>query len=71
MYIASGALEMIDPVLEGSGGIVSGHIRLSAMLSGRKYPGLRLFSEIHPGLGHVDAAPTTLARGLRLLYPKR
>jgi len=36
----------------------------------RGYPGLRLYSEIHQGLGHVDTGPVSLARGLRLLYPK-
>ena len=70
IYMGSGSLEMDDPVLEGTGHIVSGQIRLSAALRGRSYPGLRLHSEIHPGLGHTDAVGSTLARGLRLLYAR-
>lgn len=71
IYMASGSLEMDDPMLEGIGHIVSGQIRLAAALRGRNYPSLRLFSEIHPGLGHSDAAGTTLVRGMRLLYAKQ
>lgn len=70
IYMASGSLEMDDPMLEGIGHIVSGQIRLAAALRGRNYPSLRLFSEIHQGLGHSDAAGTTLVRGMRLLYAK-
>ena len=70
IYLASGSLEMDDPMLEGIGQIVSGQMRLAAALRGRNYPGLRLRSEIHPGLGHADAAGTTLVRGMRTLYGK-
>ena len=70
IYLASGSLEMSDPMLEGIGQIVSGMIRLSAALSGRGYPSLKLVTEIHPGLGHSDGASTTLNRGLRVLYAK-
>lgn len=70
IYLASGSLEMDDPMLEGIGQIVSGQMRLAAALRGRNYPGLRLRSEIHPGLGHGDAAGTTLVRGIRTLYGK-
>jgi uncharacterized protein len=70
IYMASGSLEMDDPYLEGIGHIVSGQIRLAAALRGRKYPGLELFTEIHHGLGHGDAAGTTLVRGMRLLYAR-
>lgn len=68
IYLASGSLEMDDPMYEGTGQIVSGQMRLAAALRGRNYPGLKLYTEIHPGLGHADAAGTTLVRGLRLLY---
>jgi len=68
IYMASGSLEMDDPMLEGIGKIVSGQTHLAAALRARKYPGLSLTVEIHHGLGHSDAAPTTLARGLRTLY---
>lgn len=70
IYMASGGLEMEDPFLEGIGQIVSGQARLSAALRTRNYPGLRLVTEIHPGLGHADVIGTTAARGLRVLYGK-
>lgn len=70
IFIASGSLEADDPMLEGVGRIVSGQMHLAAMLRSRKYPGLSLYSEINPGLGHADGAATTLARGMRLLYAK-
>jgi hypothetical protein len=68
IYMASGSLEIDDPFLEGIGRIVSGQARFGAVLRGRTYPSLKLTSEIHHGLGHVDAAGTTLARGIRVLY---
>ncbi len=71
IYMASGSLEMDDPFLEGVGRIVSGQSHLAATLQSRKYPGLRLYTEIHSGLGHIDSGPATLARGLRLLYPNK
>jgi predicted alpha/beta superfamily hydrolase len=70
IYLASGSLEIDDPFIEGVGQIVSGQARLGALLRGRRYPGLVLHSEIHQGLGHSDAAAMTMARGLRLLYPR-
>lgn len=70
IYLGSGSLEADDPFLEGIGRIVSGQVHFAAMLRSRKYPSLKLFSEIHPGLGHSDAAGSTLIRGLRLLYAK-
>jgi predicted alpha/beta superfamily hydrolase len=70
IYMASGSLEMDDPSIEGIGQIVSGQVRLGGLLKTRKYPSLRLFSEIHQGLGHVDTAPASYARGLRLLLAK-
>jgi len=71
IYVASGTLEMDHPDFEGVGQIVSGQMRLGAALRGRKYPGLRLYSEMHQGLGHSDAAGTTLVRGMRLLYGRQ
>jgi predicted alpha/beta superfamily hydrolase len=70
IYLASGELEMDHPMFEGTGQIVSGMTHLSGKLRSRNYPGLKLFVEVHRGLGHSDAGPTTLARGLRLLYAK-
>jgi predicted alpha/beta superfamily hydrolase len=70
IYLASGSLEMADPYLEGMGQIVSGQVRLAAALAGRHYPGLKLYTEILPGLSHGDAAGTALVRGIRLLYGK-
>ena len=57
-------------MLEGIGHIVSGEVRLSAALRGRKYPGLTLYSEMLQGLGHEDAPGTAAVRGMRLLYSK-
>jgi hypothetical protein len=70
IYLASGSMEMDHPFYEGMGQIVSGQARFAAALRGRNYPGLRLFTEIHHGLSHGDAAGTTLVRGIRLLYGK-
>ena len=70
IYMASGELEMENPMLEGTGQIVSGMTHLGAKLKSRNYPGLKLYMEIHRGLGHSDAAGTTLNRGIRLLYGK-
>lgn len=71
VYLAFGTLEMDDAYMEGIGHIASGTARLAGVLRGRNYPGLRLHSEVHQGLGHVDTAPAALARGLRLLYPRQ
>jgi len=70
IYLASGSLELDHPWVEGVGRIVSGQAHFGAVLRGRKYPSLKLHSEIHQGLGHADAAGTTLVRGIRLLYPR-
>lgn len=70
VYMAFGTLEMDDAYTEGMGHITSGTARLAGVLRGRSYPGLRLLSEVHQGLGHSDTAPVSLARGLRLLYAK-
>ena len=70
IYLASGSLEMDDPFLEGIGRVVSGQAQFGAMLRSRKYPSLKLYSEIHNGLGHTDGAGTTLVRGMRLLYAR-
>jgi hypothetical protein len=70
VYLGSGSLEADDPFLEGIARVVSGQVHFASMLRSRKYAGLKLYSEIHPGLGHADAAGSTLSRGLRLLYAK-
>ena len=70
IYMASGSLEIDDPYLEGIGRIVSGQAHLGALLRSRNYQSLKLTSEIHHGLGHGDAAGTTLTRGIRVLYGK-
>ena len=70
IYFSSGSLEIDDPQLEGVGHIVSGTVRLTAALRGRKYPGLVLYSEVLSGLGHTDAPGTAAVRGMRLLYAK-
>jgi uncharacterized protein len=70
VYFASGGLEVTDPMLEGTGEIVSGMSHLAGVLASREYPGLKMTVEFHPGLGHTDAMGTSVARGLRLLYSK-
>lgn len=70
IYMAAGGLEMESPFLEGIGHIVSGMIQLGAGLKSRNYPGLSLTMEVHPGMGHSDVAPTTLNRGIRVVYGK-
>jgi predicted alpha/beta superfamily hydrolase len=70
IYLAAGGLEASDPQLEGVGEIVSGMSHLAGVLSSRKYPGLKLTIEYHPGMGHTDVMGTSVVRGLRTLYPK-
>jgi len=40
------------------------------VLAGRNYPGLKVTTEYHPGMGHTDVLGTSVARGMRILYPK-
>jgi predicted alpha/beta superfamily hydrolase len=70
IYMASGGLEMDHAMFEGIGQIVSGQMRLGAALKSRNYPGLKLLLEMHPNLSHSDVAPTTMNRGIRVLYGK-
>ncbi len=70
IYLASGALEASDPMLEGIGEIVSGMSHFAGVLATRKYPGLKLTIEYHPGMGHSDVMFTSVVRGLRILYAK-
>ena len=70
IYLAAGILEASDPLLEGMGEIVSGMSHLAGVLGSRKYPGLKLTIEYHPGMGHSDVMGTSVVRGLRTLYGK-
>ncbi len=70
VYMAAGMLETNSPFLEGVGKIVSGMAGFSGLLATRNYPNFRLQTEMHPGLGHSDAAAATFAIGLRRLYGK-
>jgi hypothetical protein len=70
IYLASGALEAADPMLEGVGEIVSGMSHFAGVLATRKYPGLKVTVEYHPGMGHSDVMGTSVVRGLRTLYAK-
>jgi predicted alpha/beta superfamily hydrolase len=70
IYLAAGVLEASDPQLEGMGEIVSGMSHLAGVLASRKYPGLRMTIEYHPGMGHSDVMGTSVVRGLRTLYGK-
>ena len=70
IYLGAGVLEAADPELEGMGEIVSGMSHFSGVLATRKYPGLRVTIEYHPGMGHTDVMGTSVVRGLRTLYGK-
>lgn len=70
IYLASGVLEAADPLLEGTGEIVSGMSHLAGVLASRQYPGLKMTIEFHPGMGHMDVMGTSVVRGLRSLYAK-
>ena len=70
IYLAAGVLEAADPQLEGMGEIVSGMSHFAGVLATRKYPGLKLTIEFHPGMGHTDVMGTSVVRGLRTLYGK-
>jgi len=70
IYMGAGTLEAADPIVEGLGLVVSGISRMTAALSGRHYPGLKIVTEYHPGMGHADAGGASIARGLRTLYPR-
>lgn len=70
IYLAAGTLEASDPQFEGIGEIVSGMSHLAGVLASRKYPGLKLAIEYHPGMGHTDVMATSVVRGLRTLYGK-
>ncbi len=68
IYLAAGVLEASDPQLEAVGEIVSGMSHFAGMLATRKYPGLKVAIEYHPGMGHTDVMGTSVVRGLRTLY---
>lgn len=70
IYFGAGVLEATDPLLEGMGEIVSGMSHLAGVLATRKYPGLKMTIEYHPGMGHTDVMGTSVIRGLRSLYAK-
>jgi predicted alpha/beta superfamily hydrolase len=70
VYLACGGLEVTDPMLEGTGEIVSGMSHLAGVLASRQYPGLQMTVEFHPGMGHSDVMGTSVVRGLRSLYSK-
>ncbi|WP_411818655.1 alpha/beta hydrolase [Hyphococcus sp. DH-69] len=67
IYMSSGSLEIDHPYIEALGRVISGQAQLGGVLNSRAYENLTLHSEIHNGLGHVDAAAAAYARGLRLL----
>ncbi|MBC7895724.1 MAG: hypothetical protein H7066_09930, partial [Cytophagaceae bacterium] len=70
IYFGAGVLEVADGQFEGIGRIVSGMSHITGKLASRNYPGLKVLTEYHPGMGHVDVLGTTVARGLRTLYGK-
>lgn len=70
IYFGAGTLEAADGQFEGIGRIVSGMSHITGKLASRNYPNLKLVTEYHPGMSHVDVLGTTVARGLRTLYGK-
>jgi predicted alpha/beta superfamily hydrolase len=71
VYMAAGMLETDTAFEEAVGKIVSGMAQFAGALATRNYPGLRIQTEMHPGLGHSDAAAATFAIGLRKLYGQK
>ena len=70
IYFGAGSLEIQHPMFEGTGHIVSGMNHLAGVLASRGYPGLKMTTEIHPGMNHTDVLGTVAVRGLRTLYGK-
>jgi hypothetical protein len=70
LYPGAGARDR-RPHARGNGRIVSGMPHLAGVLHGRQHPGLKLVTEYHPGMSHTDVMGTTVAWGLRRLYPKQ
>ncbi|MBM4188379.1 MAG: alpha/beta hydrolase [Gemmatimonadetes bacterium] len=70
IYFGAGDLEIQHQLYEGVGQIVSGMTRLAGLLASRNYPGLRMTTEVHPGMSHGDVMGTVVVRGLRTLYRK-
>src|SRR4051812_2779305 len=68
VYLAAGSLEATDLLLEVLGEVVSGMSHLAGVLGSRRYPGLKMTVEYHPGMNHNDVVGTTVVRGLRTLY---
>ena len=70
IYLGAGVMEASDPRLEGIGRIVSGMSHFAGVLASRQYPGLKVTTEYHPGMGHTDVMGTSVVRGMRTLYRK-
>jgi predicted alpha/beta superfamily hydrolase len=68
IYFGAGSLEILEEPFEAVIQTVSGMLRLAAVMRTRNYPSLKLFAEVHPGMGHADAMGTSVVRGLRSLY---
>ncbi len=68
IYFGAGSIEFQEELFEAVVKTVSGMVHLAAVLQTRNYPSLKLFTEIHPGMGHSDVMGTSVVRGLRSLY---
>ena len=68
IYFGAGSLEILEEPFEAVIQTASGMLHLAAVMRTRNYPSLKLFTEIHPGMGHSDVMGTSAVRGLRSLY---
>lgn len=68
IYFGAGSLEVQGQPFEAIIKTVSGMLHLAALLNTRGYPSLKVFTEVHQGMGHGDVLGTSVVRGLRLLY---
>jgi predicted alpha/beta superfamily hydrolase len=66
LYLAAGSEEMQQMAF---GEILSGTARMAEILHQRKYPGLRLTTEILPGKTHLTAVTEIIQRGLEICWP--
>jgi predicted alpha/beta superfamily hydrolase len=68
IYFGAGGLEIQGQPFEAVIKTVTGMLHLAAVLRTRNYASLKVFTEVHPGMGHADVMGTSVVRGLRSLY---
>jgi predicted alpha/beta superfamily hydrolase len=70
IYMAVGAREeMDDHLIDSSLRFVTNVEELAERLRKRRYPGLRLTTQVLEGETHFSAIPTVFSRGLRVVFP--